>query len=183
MGFKKEKIVAAHTRLAGLYPAGFRRRFGEGMERTFRDLCNENQAQDGTLGAGFVLSAFADAFAGIARERFVATATDVMGNLLNRIAASAIFGFAATSPFVLMEWAYSGGFPQGVPWAIFGVLALEAALFAFLAISVSRTLRTTRGARRIVPVLLKTVAMVVIASSWTFIVADQMPCFLGGRGC
>jgi hypothetical protein len=150
------------------------------MEQTFRDLCEERKAKDGTPGAAFVISAFGDAVAGIARERFMEIVS--MNSVISRIGASLLVGLAATLPFVALEWKYSGGFPLGIPPAIFNVLFIEAAAFACLAISLFRTPRASL-VPVLVPILFKVAAMIVPASSWAFMVADQMPCFLGGRGC
>lgn len=106
-----------------------------------------------------------------------------MNNALFRILVSTLVGLGVTLPFVLMEYVYSAGFQRGIPIAIFTILWLESTVFTYVAISVYRTMRMGSVINRIFPLLWKLVGLIVIILSWSFIVNDQMPCFLGGRGC
>ena len=100
-----------------------------------------------------------------------------------RVFYSMVVGFAGTAPFFVLEYHYSGGYPQGVPAALFRMMWVETTLISFLTFSLVRTPFTNAARQWIVPFLLKVAAMIVIAIAWVTIVIDQMPCFLGGRGC
>jgi len=106
-----------------------------------------------------------------------------MKRIYLRILYSILIGLLATVPFVVLEWKYSNGFPQGVPFAVFNFLFVVATVFAFLVFSISRTPFTNPFRVWILPLLLKIIVAVPLVLSWTYMVSDQMPCFLGGRGC
>lgn len=100
-----------------------------------------------------------------------------------RVFYSMILGIIATMPFYLLQYYYSGGYPHGVPEAIFRSMWVETTLFSFLSFSVYRTPFGTTTRKWIIPFLLKLTAMSILAIAWLAILIDQMPCFLGGRGC
>lgn len=84
----------------------------------------------------------------------------------------------STGALVVLEYVSSGGFPYGVPGAVFG----------FLAITSFATTAAALSALRIFPVsrfrgLLLIVAAAVAGSAWFTLFSDQLPCFLGGAGC
>jgi hypothetical protein len=100
-----------------------------------------------------------------------------------RVFYSMVIGFVTTAPFYFLEYYYSGGYPQGVPAALFRMMWVETTLIAFLAFSLIRTPFANATKQWIVPFLLKLAAMTVIAIAWVTIIIDQLPCFVGGRGC
>lgn len=100
-----------------------------------------------------------------------------------RVFYSMVIGFLATAPFYVLEYYYSGGYPQGVPAALFRMMWVETTLISFLAFSIYKTPFANAVRQWIIPFLLKLAAMSVIAIAWVTIVIDQMPCFFGGRGC
>lgn len=61
-----------YTRLLGLYPEPYRRRFAEGMEQTFSDLCRE-RTRAGKALAGLVVWVFVDTSMGIIREHWTSS--------------------------------------------------------------------------------------------------------------
>lgn len=63
-----EKIVVWYKRLISLYPRMFRTRFGESMEQTFKDVCNEQKELKGTISLGFLVSTFAETSFGVIEE-------------------------------------------------------------------------------------------------------------------
>ena len=66
---EQEKVTALYKKLLSLYPQGFRKRLGESMQQTFRDLCNE---QKGEPARRFVvLSLFAETAIGIVHEHLL----------------------------------------------------------------------------------------------------------------
>lgn len=60
---------------------------------------------------------------------------------------------------------------------------VQTTLIAFLAFSIHRSSISGALRYRTVPLLLKLAALATIVLSWIALVVDQMPCFLGGRGC
>jgi hypothetical protein len=68
MKLKKEKVCALYRRLICLYPRGFRERFGESMEKTFGDVCNEESRLKGGISLPFVVSTVGEISAGIFKE-------------------------------------------------------------------------------------------------------------------
>ena len=57
-----------YRKLLALYPRGFRELFGESMQQTFDDLCNERKQQAESRQTGFVLWIFVETALGIFRE-------------------------------------------------------------------------------------------------------------------
>jgi hypothetical protein len=84
----------------------------------------------------------------------------------------------STGLLFVIELAFSGGFPLGVPWAVFVFLAA----MSFIAAS---SLIQGLGRKpkdkfvRLGSVLLGLFAVF----AWTTLFVDQLPCFLGGKGC
>lgn len=101
----------------------------------------------------------------------------------SRLICSIGLGLLTTSPFVFLQGIYSEGFSRGVPFAIFIALWLLATVFSYVVLSIFRTAFETPLKEWIVPFLLKISVTIPIVLAWTNIVVDQMPCFLGGRGC
>jgi uncharacterized membrane protein YiaA len=62
---KQDKVFAFYKRLISLYPQAFRERFGDSMEQTFRDVCNE---REGKFSSTFVISTFAETFISVIKE-------------------------------------------------------------------------------------------------------------------
>lgn len=106
-----------------------------------------------------------------------------MKTLGERVFYSMVVGIAVTAPFYALEYYYSGGYPQGVPEALFRMMWIESTLFTILTFSLLRTQFTNAVGIWIIPFMLKLAAMFAIAIAWITIVIDQMPCFFGGRGC
>lgn len=183
MKVEKERLARVYRRLIALYPKAFRERFGESMEQTFGDLCRERETAHGRITNGFAVWILAETAAGVGRENFGRFYGVFMESRKLRIVFSIAAGLLVTAPFVIMEWIYSNGFPHGVPLAIFNVLFIEAALLTFLVLSLFRTPYRNPVRAWLAPFALKLLLAIPLALSWTHIVTDQMPCFLGGRGC
>jgi hypothetical protein len=99
MKFEKEKILVFYKRLISLYPQSFRERFGESMEQTFRDVCNE-QAK-GKLSLGFIVSIFAETSVGVISENL--TGGTWMNYWLKNISIAALFGLFFIGAFVSLS--------------------------------------------------------------------------------
>jgi hypothetical protein len=84
----------------------------------------------------------------------------------------------STGLLFVIELAFSGGFPLGVPWAVFVFLAA----MSFIAAS---SLIQGLGRKpkdkfvRLGSVLVGLFAVL----AWITLFIDQLPCFLGGKGC
>jgi hypothetical protein len=85
---------------------------------------------------------------------------------------------AVTGSLFFVELYYSGGFPQGVPWIVFGALAV----MAFVAASAFRI-----GLQEFAERKLRGTVNLVVATfallAWITLFLDQLPCFIGGKGC
>lgn len=68
MIYKPQSPRRLYKKLLGLYPRGFRERFGESMQQTFDDLYNERRLQVESKWSGFVLWIFIETALGILRE-------------------------------------------------------------------------------------------------------------------
>jgi uncharacterized membrane protein len=98
---------------------------------------------------------------------------------------TAVFGsFILVLPFAILEAANSTLTRQNVPSVIvlFGLLWLLALAFLVVLIPVVRNVRTGNAANPL-KLLLAVAVLLVVASIWGSIVADQMPCFLGVPNC
>lgn len=68
MKFEKEKTFAVYKRLISWYPRVFRERFGESMEQTFKDVCNDRSKLKGNISLPFIVSTFAETSASVIKE-------------------------------------------------------------------------------------------------------------------
>lgn len=68
MRCEKESLLALYKRLISLYPRVFRERFGESLEQTFSDTCNEESKLKGSISLPFVFSTFAETAIGVIKE-------------------------------------------------------------------------------------------------------------------
>ena len=84
----------------------------------------------------------------------------------------------STGLLFVIELAFSGGFPLGVPWAVFVFLA---AMSFIAASSLIQGLgrKPKNNFVRLGSVLVGLFAVL----AWTTLFIDQLPCFLGGKGC
>jgi hypothetical protein len=97
-----------------------------------------------------------------------------MATLLVSVAVA----LASTASLYGAEAYYSGGFPQGVPWAVFGFLAVAAFVTALgISSGVARF-----SSHKLSGVGLFLVGLIAL-SGWITVFADQLPCFLGSTGC
>ena len=84
----------------------------------------------------------------------------------------------STGLLFVIELAFSGGFPLGVPWAVFVFLA---AMSFIAASSLIQGLgrKPKNNFVRLGSVLVGLFAVL----AWITLFIDQLPCFLGGKGC
>jgi hypothetical protein len=95
------QIEKAYKKLLTLYPRSFRERFGESMEQTYRDLCNE-WAQNTPVRFGFLLRIFVDTGIGALREHMsqITQKISIRSAVTNPWSA-AIISLALCLPFVV----------------------------------------------------------------------------------
>jgi len=87
-------------------------------------------------------------------------------------------------PFILMELVNRWTFNEGFPFSLLGFMGAVALAFGFGQTAFVRQLRT--GKKGLGTILLLVLLLVVIGLSiWSFthLLADQMPCFLGVPNC
>ena len=96
----------------------------------------------------------------------------------NLFLAAGVVAFASTAILFSTEAYFSYGFPFGVPWAVFGFLAVA---------SFSAVAATTVGVAKFSSNKLAGTGLVIVGvvalSAWVTLFVDQLPCFLGGSGC
>lgn len=102
MQFENERITTLYKRLISLYPRAFRTRFGESMEQTFKDICDERLNRAETLSLGFVGRFFIETFFGIVKENLLHLKKGItMENSIVQQRKSAIIGLILALPFML----------------------------------------------------------------------------------
>lgn len=109
-----------YAMLLRLYPQAFRERFGEGMEQTFHDLCQERNAAGRWL-LGFVLETSCETLIGIVQEN--TTHMPQLGKTMLRVALGALA--ALMVPLVASQLVEGWNWPAGafvrVYFLFFGV--------------------------------------------------------------
>lgn len=100
MNFEKEKFIVFYKRLISLYPQDFREQFGESMEQTFNDICNERK---GNVSLTFVFSTFAETSAGVIKENLYEIKGATMKSLISNNKSALIFGLLAFLPFFVLN--------------------------------------------------------------------------------
>lgn len=94
---ENEKVFLFYKRLISLYPQTFTERFGESMEQTFNDVCNE---RNGEISLGLMVSIFAETSVGIMRENLHEfKRANQMDYWINTIGLAAIFSGLFSAAF------------------------------------------------------------------------------------
>lgn len=84
----------------------------------------------------------------------------------------------STGLLFVIELVFSGGYPLGIPWAVFLFLAA----MSFVAASSLMEGLSRKPKNRFVRWGSILVGLFAIAA-WATLFVDQLPCFLGGKGC
>jgi hypothetical protein len=94
-------------------------------------------------------------------------------------------GLIAVLPFAVLEWINTDGFSTvGIPLALFGLLWILASTFTSMLAHAIRILRVgSFTARHAGGFAVLATFIMLIATVWTGIVLDQMPCFMGVPNC
>lgn len=203
--FDKKTLRILYKKLLVFYPKEFREQFGEAMEQTFNDLCNEwkRQAERGLF--GFALWMFTETFIGIVKEHLIQIKRGtMMENIITNQKSAAIIGFLLAMPlailllieifgieplhgFLVTLTTEAGANPQ---LSTFGkILTLGALLLLPLGfiISLVPVVRNARTDYRFAanPFNLLIAAALFIFIAWLVIsfIIDQYPCWIGVPNC
>jgi ABC-type phosphate transport system permease subunit len=84
----------------------------------------------------------------------------------------------STALLFVIELVFSGGFPLGVPWGVFVFLAAMSFIAASSLIQ-GLVRKPKNNFVRLGSVLVGLFAVL----AWITLFIDQLPCFLGGKGC
>lgn len=84
----------------------------------------------------------------------------------------------STGLLFVIELVFSGGYPLGVPWAVFVFLTA----MSFIAASSVIDGFSRKPKSRIVRFGSMLVGLVAVVA-WATLFLDQLPCFFGGMGC
>ena len=205
MTFEKKTVRILYKKLLALYPGGFREQFGEAMEQTFNDLCNERKQQAERGFFGFALWMFTETFIGIIKEHLIQIKRGkTMENIITNRKSAAIVGFLLAMPLaILLLIEISGIEPlhgflvtltteagTNPRLSTFGkILTLGALLLLPLGfiISLVPVVRNTRADYRFAanPFNLLIAAALFIFIAWLVIsfIIDQYPCWIGVPNC
>lgn len=184
MIYEQHTVRILYKKLLARYPQGFKDRFGESMEQTFNDLCNEKREMKGGL-FGFVLWTFIETTTGIVQEHLLAM---IQGNhmkiMLANLRSPALISLILVVPFMIMEVVNRRNFNEGFPIPLFVIMWLLPILFIIIFMPI---VRNARSGNSIIAsparLLIRVIILVFIAWMWTGLLIDQMPCFLGIPNC
>ncbi len=128
MAYDRSMIRALYKKLIALYPKGFKEHFGESMEQTFNDLCQEKWQTKQAL-PGFVLWMFIETAVGIFKEHLLLISSGViMQTLLKTLGSPPLISLLLILPLIIMEIVNRRSFDEGFPFTLFFGLWLN--LFA-----------------------------------------------------
>ncbi len=107
-----------------------------------------------------------------------------MNPKLKRLFTPVLLGLLCVLPFAVMEIVNLGRIPDPFPYAIFLYLWLMFALFLICLFAIVRLAKSRVSKQERLPALLLN-ALVLLFSvmSIVYLLADQMPCFLGVPNC
>ena len=205
MTFEKDRVRIFYKKLLAFYPRAFREQFGESMEQTFNDLCNERRKQAKQLSADFVLWTFIETALSIVKENLAEIKRGgTMENILSKNKSSAVIGFLLAMPLavlLLIEMynieplssyfkaltTESGDEPRlnafGKIFTL-GTLLLLPVGFLISLVPVVRNARAGYGfTASPLNLLIAAALFIFIATLVTGLVVDQYPCWIGVPNC
>ena len=94
------------------------------------------------------------------------------------IPVALVVSTATTAVLFLLEMFLPGGFPQGAPWMVFLFMAVT----AFIATS-ALLWGLREFSKRKLLAMASFLVMGLAVLAWSTMFIDQLPCFLGGKGC
>lgn len=121
------------------------------------------------------------------KKRYTPTleTTDIiMNKRFKRFITPILLGLLCTVPFAVMESVNLGGIPDPFPYAIFLYLWLMFALFFMSLLAILRLAGSRVNKKERLPaILLNALVLLFTVMSLVYLLADQMPCFLGVPNC
>lgn len=107
-----------------------------------------------------------------------------MTNLTVTLIVSALFGALMTLPFITLELVNRRNYSEDFPTGLFVLLWLLSAAFSLILFPI---IRDARAGNKILArpgwLLVRVIALGVMAWLWGGTILDQMPCFLGVPNC
>jgi hypothetical protein len=187
MAHDRETARALYRKLLGLYPRAFRERFGESMEQTFADLCNERRRRTERGWPGFVLGLFVETAMGIGKERvLLIQRRGMMKAIATDLRPAVVIGLILVLPFAFLEFLFNSISRQNAPGLIvlFSLMWLLPTAFIVVLAPITRTVRAGSSILANPVALLARVALLaLLAMAWGAMLADQLPCFIGVPNC
>jgi len=202
--FEQKTIRSFYKKLLAFYPRVFREQFGEAMEQTFNDVCNERKQQAKQISFGFLLWMFIETFAGIIKEHLIQIKRGAtMENIISNHKSAAIIGFLLAMPLavLLLIMIYdieplsgfyktltteADGYRINVFGRIFeiGALLLLPLGFIISLVPIVRNARAGYGfTANPVNLLIAVALFIFIAILVITFVIDQYPCWIGVPNC
>lgn len=107
-----------------------------------------------------------------------------MNPKLKRLFTPVLLGLLCVLPFAVMEIVNLGRIPDPFPYAIFLYLWLMFALFLICLFAIVRIAKSRVNKQERLPaILLNALVLLFSVMSIVYLLADQMPCFLGMPNC
>jgi len=107
-----------------------------------------------------------------------------MNPKLKRLFTPVLLGLLCVLPFAVMEIVNLGRIPDPFPYAIFLYLWLMFALFLICLFAIIRLAKSRVNKQERLPaLLLNALVLLFTVMSIVYLLADQMPCFLGVPNC
>ena len=107
-----------------------------------------------------------------------------MNPKLKRLFTPVLLGLLCVLPFAVMEIVNLGRIPDPFPYAIFLYLWLMFALFLICLFALVRLAKSRVSKQERLPaLLLNALVLLFTVMSIVYLLADQMPCFLGVPSC
>jgi len=202
--FEQKTVRNFYKKILAFYPQAFREQFGESMEQTFDDLCNERKQQAKQTSFGFLLWMFIETFAGIVKKHLIQIKSGAtMENTISNYKSAAIVGFLLAMPLaiLLLILVYdieplSGFFKtltteaDGHRISTLGRILEAGALlllplgFVISLVPVVRNVRAGDGlTANPVNLLIAVALFIFIATLVISFIIDQYPCWIGVPNC
>ena len=106
-----------------------------------------------------------------------------MNRIATQLKAAAIISGLLVLPLALLEVINRRRFDEPFPLPLFAILWLLPAIFVLAVMPLVRRPGTTDRKMHPAGQLLRIALLVLLAVTWTGLMGDQMPCFLGVPNC
>lgn len=204
MIFERKTIRNFYKKILVFYPQGFRERFGESLEQTFNDVCNERKRQAKSISFRFLFLTFGETCVGIVKENL----TDIkrgkiMENAISNRKSSSVIGLLLAMPLAILllieinnieplsslfKTLTTEADGQGLNLfgKIFtiGTLLLLPLGFIISFTPIARNVRIGKSfAANPINLLTAAALFISIATLISFFVIDQYPCWIGVPNC